>query len=363
MKKLWFICLLFFQCGLIAAQPASWYKQYKGKIGRHGITLHLHKAGGTYSGFYYYHRQGQPVYVNGSDTASANGEISLMSYPSGQQQSLQYFSITFSKDKISGLCREENSDIGQRVRLTQTTNTALNFSYYYTAGSVKLRSSMQESPVAEFEAASIWPNGNSNRAVRVKQAIGRWLAFKSEAQTLDSVLEESKETYFRDYFHAYDSVSEKELTEFFNAYSQTNNQYTGILYHSRQLLSLYHFRYSYTGGAHGNYGTSFIVINLQNGKTLTTDDIFTETGKRHLNKWVEKYFRIAYGLGDTASLKSSFLFDDHIAANTNFYTTAKGIGFSYMPYEIAPYAAGEIQVFIPYSDIKHLLRREFRELL
>ena len=78
---------------------------------------------------------------------------------------------------------------------------------------------------------------------------------------------------------------------------------------------------------------------------------------------LEKYFRSQYGLKPTDSLAEGGLFENHIEPNDNFYLTGKGIGFTYMPYEIGPYAMGEINIFIPFREVEKYLKPGIKELM
>ncbi|MBO9572818.1 MAG: DUF3298 domain-containing protein, partial [Chitinophagaceae bacterium] len=109
---------------------------------------------------------------------------------------------------------------------------------------------------------------------------------------------------------------------------------------------------AYTGGAHGNYGTTFTVISLAKNKKLKLSDIIPESKQPQLNQLLEKNFRLQYNLKPTDKLTEGGLFENSIKANDNFYVTGKGIGFNYTPYEIGPYVMGEINIFIPFTDLK-----------
>ena len=52
-----------------------------------------------------------------------------------------------------------------------------------------------------------------------------------------------------------------------------------------------------------------------------------------------------------------------IAPNQNFFVTGKGMGFAYNPYEIGPYVMGEINIYIPFSDLKKYLKPDFKSLV
>ncbi len=80
-----------------------------------------------------------------------------------------------------------------------------------------------------------------------------------------------------------------------------------------------------------------------------------------MNTLLEKNFRKDHKLGAKTSLTEGGLFENKLAANNNFFLTGAGIGFSYMPYEIASYAMGEVVIFIPYSDFGKNLNPAFKK--
>jgi hypothetical protein len=53
---------------------------------------------------------------------------------------------------------------------------------------------------------------------------------------------------------------------------------------------------------------------------------------------------------------SEILLVEEIEPNENFYLTGKGICFVYQPYEIGPYSMGEQSIYIPYSQIKDIVK-------
>ena len=185
---------------------------------------------------------------------------------------------------------------------------------------------------------------------------------KSDNADLATIFAEQKMSFIDGYLNEHTGVPDSEIVAFPSAYSLAQNQYVGVCYQSNKILSLYNFVYSYTGGAHGNYGTSYTSINLANGKKIKLEDALLPGQKAKLNALLEKHFRKSRNVKPGESLSEvGGLFENKIEANNNFYLTGKGIVFSYTPYEIAPYAAGEIQVFIPFSDMKGILQPGFKK--
>jgi hypothetical protein len=57
------------------------------------------------------------------------------------------------------------------------------------------------------------------------------------------------------------------------------------------------------------------------------------------------------------------VFNNELYIPENYFVTHKGITFSYWPYDIAAYAQGEIQLFIPWSELRSMLKPDFVQRL
>jgi hypothetical protein len=60
-------------------------------------------------------------------------------------------------------------------------------------------------------------------------------------------------------------------------------------------------------------------------------------------------------LPTSQSLADAGFFSDTIKPADNFYITRDGIGFYYNQYDIAPYASGAFDIFIPFSELNDVL--------
>jgi len=68
-------------------------------------------------------------------------------------------------------------------------------------------------------------------------------------------------------------------------------------------------------------------------------------------------FRKQYGVKTTETLQDAGLFDKTIKPNDNFYLTSTALTFCYTPYEIGPYAMGQIWISIPLGQLAGALAR------
>lgn len=94
----------------------------------------------------------------------------------------------------------------------------------------------------------------------------------------------------------------------------------------------------YPGAAHGMYNNSYVTYDLENGRIMTLDTLFTPSGLQELPALISRRAKkLEFQLGDT-SINS-------LPAGGDFYINLEyEIVFVYQPYEVASYAQGIIQV-------------------
>jgi hypothetical protein len=128
-----------------------------------------------------------------------------------------------------------------------------------------------------------------------------------------------------------------------------------VLCHQGNLLSVGFFRYDYSGGAHGNYLTTTVSYDLRTGQRLPYEAIFQPTAAAQLPAMLGQAVRPLVGLKADEPL-SKQLFVRKMPVTHNVFLTPGGVVFVYQPYEIAAYAQGEVRVFLPFSELRPLLR-------
>jgi hypothetical protein len=118
-------------------------------------------------------------------------------------------------------------------------------------------------------------------------------------------------------------------------------------------LQLYTFR----GGTHGDSIIRFINWDTKAKKSITLNDILVNGYEDRLTGIADTIFRRQEKLSDTTSLAANYFFKGNkFALNQNYSITPLGIRFLYNENEIKPYIAGTTDLFIPYSQLKSLLR-------
>ncbi len=112
--------------------------------------------------------------------------------------------------------------------------------------------------------------------------------------------------------------------------------------------------YSYTGGAHPSASSSVATWDVATSKKVTLDQLVTDM--KALQQIAEKKFReVRADIFQTdADGNPGFNFDENfpfkLADNTGL--VKDGIYFIYVPYEVGPYAIGETEFVIPFSELQ-----------
>ena len=122
------------------------------------------------------------------------------------------------------------------------------------------------------------------------------------------------------------------------------------------IISFTMLDWNYTGGAHGNYGSTGINYSLLTGERISLDTIAdnAETFKKTAGEYL-------YQLSKTSGYQER-LFEEYekqiliesLYMDGKWYLSNSGMVFFADPYMLGPYAAGTIEFTIPYDDLSGL---------
>ncbi|NJL13092.1 MAG: DUF3298 domain-containing protein [Microscillaceae bacterium] len=134
---------------------------------------------------------------------------------------------------------------------------------------------------------------------------------------------------------------------------------TYIRLNENNLLSLEYASAEFTGGPHGVYKSLFYNFNTETGQMLTLSDVLAPGYETALTKLAEQALRRNYGIKAEESLADYgfTLAEGQFKLTNNFYLKPEGIGFYYNVYEIAPFAVGPQDIFVPFAQLKELIRK------
>jgi hypothetical protein len=153
------------------------------------------------------------------------------------------------------------------------------------------------------------------------------------------------------------SLSKKDKEDSLAAQAYTLDGYIKVVRQDSSLVILESGLAIYTGGAHEQHFTQYINWDTKKNSKILLNDIFADGYEKPLNEVGEKIFRKDEKLSYNVPLANDYFFPNgKFSLNKNFLITPLGIEFYYNEYEIKPYVAGPTELFIPYSQIKSLLR-------
>jgi len=113
----------------------------------------------------------------------------------------------------------------------------------------------------------------------------------------------------------------------------------------------------YAGAVHGNYGTGFYNIDRRTKTLLRESDYFVEDYAAQLTKILQRRLLIGYKVKTLEELEEKEgISAVDLTPNDNCSIGPKGLTYIYNPYEIAPYALGQVTIFVPYEDLQPILR-------
>ncbi|WP_334095560.1 DUF3298 and DUF4163 domain-containing protein [Helicobacter typhlonius] len=274
--------------------------------------------------------------------------------------SLDAQKITFSKDekgflKVSGVWEDDNPRgdrlfwhqksyfKGEKFSFIQDDSLPLNVvtftQEYYTHSTKKL-----DGQVISFESTYrkpiILPSYNPKLESHIVEKLNAQLADGAKDV---SELQKQLQYLAKQDFKAYSQEKEQFDAEYAKMYS--------VEFIDSHIVSLQKFSYVYEGGAHGVHGTTMESYSLQNGERLSSklEDLFLldEKNKNTLLQMLTQKL-------ETPEYKEK-LFEETLplkALPQTFFVTSQGIKFVWHIYEIAPYVYGEIELHIPYKDLK-----------
>ena len=212
-----------------------------------------------------------------------------------------------------------------------------------------------KSPVATIQLGMLLPGESANPLI--SDTLIRLMLVKFTGKLVritqpEKLLNGMKQIYFENYLSTNEGIYNEKMASGFNWQSL---KFLHILMNGSHILSFYIDHYAFTGGAHGIQTRQFTVVNLWTGKEVELKNIFKENTEAQLSSIISDKIHEMNHLPTTQSLKDAGFFSDTVKPTDNFYITHDGIGFFYNQYDIAPYASGTIDVFVPFRELKDML--------
>ena len=133
--------------------------------------------------------------------------------------------------------------------------------------------------------------------------------------------------------------------------SFTNELTSKVLWQNSRYLSLEMNTYSFSGGAHGMYGTLLETFDLATGKPLDLTAIIKDT--MALRPLLEKAFVDAKKADLPEANLSDLLLSEfkQLPMPAMYCLVPEGVRFVYNPYEVAAYAVGQTDILLTWQQL------------
>lgn len=364
MKYLLALIPLILTTSLAAQDHDNFYKHMEGQISSNiYLVADLIRIDEKLDGTYYYYYDladntftetqlhfGKTMPINGSIDGDNN--IEFREFGLNGKGSV-YQGKLLSNGKIEGTWKNFDGSKKLPFELTEKYHLgSMPFNVYYLQETCGLFDNSGE-PNAKLELTLLLPGNCPDMAVAdsvKKHIIDNFFKKPEDALSALQLMEKEKDVYFRHYKSANETLYENGMASHWEKKKSVK-----IHFNEADILSMEFYDYGYTGGAHGLPVSRFEVIDLNSGSQFRLDDLFRPEYKNDLRDIINAELRKMHGIDRNASLKEAGFFDHNVEPTENFYINKDGIGFYYNRYEIAPFAMGSTDVFIPFSKLQVIL--------
>jgi hypothetical protein len=327
------------------SKPAPFITRFyklTGAIDKYPITFIIHRKDDDFFGSYYYNTTEEPIELFG--VLQKDGSLRMVAHDRETGDMTEEFNGKFKDSSFTGAWTHKGKIL--HFKLTKANTDGLHFDLVTTSGSksLKIGEGYGRNTIS-YEAAAVCPTASSTHpaAKLIREKIFEAFGYSSANSTIGEAMLADKK----------DVLSQGGEIEKYGVAVDIS-----IVYWSKQLLTLSIYNWEDNGGAHGNYTIKYINIDLINN--TEAGGLFNECDQRAAveDKKLREYFNVSKD-----QKISDFLLVDSLPPANNCIITTKGITYSYDPYEIAPYAAGQIKLYIPYKELDGCLTEDFKKLI
>lgn len=352
--------LMFSFCGL-AQTDQTWYKVYTGKVGNLSATIHLHKAEKNYNGYLWFDQNQWPMPIYSGERVGITDSINISCSSGPISINLTGILNTESFKGVSVLEKEGSGSKKAYFELQLNTGKKFtSFGYFSAHDSAGLLPQIKNESTCDYVAACVWPMGTTLVDASFKKQISKMISMPATVtepgKWLTTFVKKSTVAWKKDN----SKLSPKDASEMGLSLSVQEEGRVMVMFENEYYVTLANYTFSYSGGAHGNYGTSLAVINKLNGLQMKLSDVLNMTGIKMLPVILEKVARLQYGVKNNLPLDQNNFLVKKIEPAKNFYITSSGIGFLYAPYEIKSFADGDVNLLISFTVLNSYLQPGFK---
>lgn len=348
MKKIYLFLLVvgFIAAGKIYSQQqpnTAASKIFRGTVGELRIQMTLTRAGNKLNGTYFYAKIGKDLKLTGTIDAQGNFRLDELDAGSGAKTG-----------EFKGAWKSDGTGVtltGEWINPKNKKNLAFlaEEQMIFLSGSTKLfsKSINEEDKEKRFEINAEYPelNGFKDAAIAAKfNQLVREVVMR-EVNDFKKLMDEMTDEEI-------EQSREAEIKKYLEMWYRVN-------FANDKIISIGWGNSTFAGGAHPNYFSASINFDLRTGKKIELAELFkpnsnylklisdycirslkTQTGEMSDEEWIQN------GAG---------MNEDNFKS---WNLTKDGILINFDPYQVAAYAAGAFEVWIPFRDLKNILRQD-----
>ena len=331
--------------------PTNFYRRLVGTIGDLPITMEFIKMDTVISGSYYYEKMKAAISISGSSRSDINVSFTEFS----NRETTGEFSGTFtSESTFTGTWTNPKTQKSLPINLT-TQETGITEIKSVTIRKEKCH--IADETRNEYE-------GTVNEADTVcSDIILENLEFNCTdpaiAVKINSAIEKAIYTSGVD--------PQNSLEEWFATLKKTNYEDGFTIETTVNIRSMYKnilsiavgtYDYSYYA-AHANSSVKILNIDLTTGEIIDIKDLIQPNKEQTFSRAAEEFFESKYGTTE----REGWAYEPRdFPLTENYVIQSNGITFIYNPYEIGAWSQGYQSVFIPYRNLRTLIKPEWYKI-
>lgn len=328
------------------------YLHFTGTIGTESIRMNLlqdldYDGNPWFNGYYHHEDVQEPIGIYSSMDSTGQGLLILTEF-SVADEPFGSFTGKLEKGVYSGDytgADGKKSPFKLTLSFPEGTQEFAAMRLEKTEAADKSR---KDSPKGHFSYEFFIPKENWLKDAFLQEMVGDSLA--QVYKTPQKAFETEQQQFFSSYHEEIAGLLEEGEDNLYMNYDEDKTM--EVLFNQDNLLSIAVMDYSYAGGAHGNYGSACSSFDVAKKKKIKLEDVFKPGYEATLTKALTEAAKKKFKTKDL----NEILFVDKVEPNGNFFLTGKGICFNYVPYEIGSYAAGELKIFVPFGELKSVMR-------
>lgn len=362
MKRVCLSVAFFLAIHIVNAQSDSiWYKTYTGEIGNMEATLHLCKAGSSYSGYVWFRQLQWPMQIINSQRMTDTDSVQLSAMNGAASLNL---TGVFNENNFSGNSTLQKGSASKNAGFQMSLNTGQGFTpfgYYFVQGSTRLPAKLKNESQCDFSSGTVWPINKGALSASLKKEISVLLAIKPNVANPAVSMKAAEDEFFAGWLKDNSKMTPAEASQMGLSLSASQGTNIMVMYEDDRTITLAAFNSAYSGGAHDMYSTSLYNFDKKSGRRLQLKDVLTPAGIRLLPAYLDRAARMQYGITNQKPLDQNNFFVKEIKPTENFYITSDDIGFLYPPYALKSFADGEVNLLVPIQTLSRYLQPAFRK--